>query len=190
MAHYFSHASAAIDEGATIGAGTKIWHFCHISAGARIGRDCVLGQNVYVAPTVVIGDGVRIQNNVSLYDGVVVEDFVFIGPSAVFTNVVRPRAEINRRREYQKTIVRRGTTLGANATIMCGHELGPYAFIGAGAVVTTDIAAHALVLGVPGRVVGVVCTCGESLKEEAEKATCGFCHRRFVRADEGLIEIP
>jgi UDP-2-acetamido-3-amino-2,3-dideoxy-glucuronate N-acetyltransferase len=190
MSNYFCHPTAVIDEGASIGANSKIWHFCHVSTGARIGRECVLGQNVYVAPTVVIGDGVHIQNNVSLYDGVVVEDFAFLGPSAVFTNVVYPRSEVSRRSEYRKTIVGRGATIGANATIVCGHELGPYSFIGAGAVVTANVAPHALVVGVPGRAVDVVCTCGERLGEKAEEPACPACGRRFARMGEGLVEIP
>src|SRR5690242_9386445 len=133
---YFKHESACVDEGAVVGLGSRIWHFCHVSAGAHIGRGCVLGQNVYIAPTAVLGDGVRVQNNVSIYDGVVLEDGVFVGPSAVFTNVRNPRAEVSRKHTFEKTLVRRGATIGANATIVCGRTLGSYAFVGAGAVVT------------------------------------------------------
>src|SRR5204863_569965 len=151
-----------VDAGAEIGAGTKIWHFCHISAGARIGRGCVLGQNVFVAGTAVVGDRCRIQNNVSLYDGVVLEDDVFVGPSAVFTNVTRPRAAFRRKPAYEPTFVGRGVTIGANATIMCGVRIGAHAFVGAGAVVTRDVPTHALVLGAPARVVGWICACAET----------------------------
>lgn len=151
---YQAHASAYIDQPCEIGAGTRIWHFCHVMAGAHIGRNCSLGQNVFVAASVVVGDGVRIQNNVSLYDGVVLEDDVFCGPSCVFTNVINPRSQYPRRNEYQKTLVRRGATLGANATIICGATIGRYAFIGAGAVVRGDVPDYALMLGVPARQVG------------------------------------
>src|SRR5207302_7650872 len=141
--------SALVDAGAVIGARTKIWHFCHVSAGARIGADCILGQNVYVAPSVVVGDGVKIQNNVSLYDGVVIDAHAFIGPSAVFTNVLNPRSEISRKDEYLPTRIGRGATIGANVTVVCGHDIGAYAFVGAGAVVTANVPAYALVFGVP-----------------------------------------
>jgi UDP-2-acetamido-3-amino-2,3-dideoxy-glucuronate N-acetyltransferase len=149
--HYSAHPSAYIDEPCDIGAGTRIWHFCHIMAHARIGARCTLGQNVMVAGNVVIGNGCKIQNNVSLYTGVELEDSVFCGPSAVFTNVINPRAEIVRRNEYQRTLVRRGATIGANATIVCGATIGRYAFIGAGAVVRGDVPDYALMLGVPAR---------------------------------------
>jgi len=148
---YIAHQSSYVDDGSTIGDGTRIWHFSHVMAGATIGRDCTLGQNVFVASGVIIGDRVKIQNNVSLYSGVVLEDDVFCGPSMVFTNVVNPRAEIVRRDQYQPTIVRRGATVGANATIVCGAEIGRYAFIGAGAVVRGPVPGYALMLGVPAR---------------------------------------
>lgn len=148
---YYVHPTAIVDEPCEIGAGTKIWHFCHILSGARIGANCVLGQNVLIANHVTIGDGCKIQNNVSLYTGVTLEDMVFCGPSCVFTNVINPRAEINRRAEYLPTLVRRGATIGANATIVCGATIGRYAFIGAGAVVRGDVPDYALVLGVPAR---------------------------------------
>src|ERR1043165_1292043 len=148
MTTWFKHESAFVDDGAQIGEGSKIWHFCHVSPGARIGKRCALGQNVFVAGTAVIGDGVRIQNNVSIYDGVVIEDDAFIGPSAVFTNVINPRSEVSRKHEYMRTHVRKGATIGANATIVCGSTLGMYSFVAAGAVVTKDVPPYALVMGV------------------------------------------
>src|SRR5438477_10807098 len=151
---WFAHETAAVDDGAKIGTRTKIWHFSHVAAGARVGKDCVLGQGVYIAGTAVIGDGVKIQNNVSIYDGVTIEAHAFIGPSPVFTNVLNPRSEIPRKNEFRQTTVRRGATIGANATIVCGHEIGAYAFIGAGTVVTANVPAYALVFGVPARQVG------------------------------------
>ena len=154
MSGYYSHASAIVDEPADIGEGTKIWHFSHVMAGARIGRRCVLGQNVFVASGVVVGDDVKIQNNVSLYEGVVLEDSVFCGPSCVFTNVVNPRSEISRRTEYQETRVRRGATIGANATIICGATIGRYAFVAAGAVIRGNAPEYGLMIGVPARRVG------------------------------------
>jgi UDP-2-acetamido-3-amino-2,3-dideoxy-glucuronate N-acetyltransferase len=153
---FFAHATACVDEPADIGEGTQIWHFCHVMAGARIGRGCVLGQNVFVAAGAVVGDRVRVQNNVSLYDGVAIEDDVFLGPSCVFTNVTMPRAEVRRRGQFEQTRVRRGATLGANATVVCGVTLGRHAFVGAGAVVTRDAGDYALIVGVPGRRTGWV----------------------------------
>lgn len=150
-ASYFSHPSSYIDQPCEIGEGTHIWHFCHIMPNAKIGKHCSLGQNVMVSSRVVIGNNVKIQNNVSLYTGVIVEDDVFLGPSCVFTNVINPRSEINRKSEYQQTVVRRGATIGANATIVCGATIGCYAFIGAGAVVRGDVPDYALMLGVPAR---------------------------------------
>jgi UDP-2-acetamido-3-amino-2,3-dideoxy-glucuronate N-acetyltransferase len=147
--NYYVHASAYVDEPCSIGAGTKIWHFCHVMAGARIGERCILGQNVHVAPDVVLGNNVKIQNNVSVYTGVELEDDVFCGPSCVFTNVINPRAQIVRHDQYARTLVRRGATIGANATIVCGATIGRYAFIGAGAVVRGDVPDYALMLGVP-----------------------------------------
>lgn len=146
---FFVHPSSFVDQPCEIGAGTRIWHFCHVMAGARIGRDCSLGQNVMVAADVVVGDRVKIQNNVSLYTGVVIEEDVFLGPSCVFTNVINPRSQVNRKSEYMKTLVRRGATIGANATIVCGVTIGQYAFIAAGAVVRHDAPDYALMVGVP-----------------------------------------
>jgi UDP-2-acetamido-3-amino-2,3-dideoxy-glucuronate N-acetyltransferase len=173
---FWAHPTAVIDEGATIGDGTKIWHFCHVMAGARVGAGCALGQNVFVAGGAVVGDRCRIQNNVSIYDGVVLEDDVFVGPSAVFTNVKNPRAAVSRKDQYQATRVGRGATIGANATIVCGVRLGEYAFVGAGAVVTKEVEAHALVTGVPARRVGWACECGERLRApRAGRYSCAAC---------------
>lgn len=185
---HFQHESSFVDEGAVIGEGTKVWHFCHVAGGARIGAGCVLGQNVYVAPTVVIGDGVRIQNNVSLYDGVIVEDHAFIGPSAVFTNVTNPRSEVARKHEYRTTRVGRGASIGANATVVCGHDLGDYAFLGAGAVLTRSLPAYAMAVGVPARQVGWMCRCGEKLAPSGQRATCHACGRGYRLEGAALWE--
>jgi UDP-2-acetamido-3-amino-2,3-dideoxy-glucuronate N-acetyltransferase len=154
--NYFVHESSYVDEGAEIGEGTKVWHFCHIMAGAKIGKKCSIGQNVNIGSRAVIGDGVKIQNNVSVYDDVIIEDDVFCGPSCVFTNVINPRAFIERKHEYRKTVVKKGASIGANATIICGVTIGEYALIGAGSVVTRDVPPHALVYGNPARVRGRV----------------------------------
>lgn len=170
---YYTHPSAVIDEGCTIGAGTKIWHFSHIMADCIIGDNCNLGQNVLISPKVVLGTNVKVQNNVSVYTGVICEDDVFLGPSMVFTNVINPRSAINRQGQFQKTIVRKGATIGANATIVCGNEIGTYAMIGAGAVVTKNIAAYALVVGNPAKQIGWVSEFGHQLDfDEKGKASC------------------
>ena len=158
---YFKHESSYVDEGAEVGDGTKIWHFCHVMSGARIGKNCSLGQNVNVGGKAVIGDGVKIQNNVSVYDGVTVEDGVFLGPSMVFTNVINPRAFVERKDEYRRTLLRKGCSVGANATIVCGVTIGEYAMVGAGSVVTHDVPPHALVYGNPARVHGKVNEAGD-----------------------------
>jgi UDP-2-acetamido-3-amino-2,3-dideoxy-glucuronate N-acetyltransferase len=186
---FFAHPSATVDDGARIGAGSRVWHHAHVMGGSRIGRDCVVGQNAFVASDVRVGNGVKIQNNVSLYDGVELEDFVFCGPSVVFTNVANPRSEIDRRSEFARTIVRRGATLGANCTVVCGHSIGRYAFVGAGAVVTSDVPDHALVVGVPARQVGWMCSCGLRLDDPEDGAACDACGRRFAVVDEHLIEV-
>lgn len=185
---YFAHPTAVIDDGAEIGAGTKIWHFCHVMGPSRIGARCVLGQNVFVQSNVIIGNNVHIQNNVSVYDGVTLEDDVFCGPSMVFTNVKEPRSAfpVSSRREYLATVVRRGASLGANCTVVCGVTIGEGAFVAAGAVVTRDVPAYALAVGVPARVVGYVCACGEKLALLGDGATCGVCGRRYEREGEGL----
>jgi UDP-2-acetamido-3-amino-2,3-dideoxy-glucuronate N-acetyltransferase len=168
----WAHPTAIIDRPARIGAGTKIWHFCHVMAGARIGSGCVLGQNVFVAATAVIGDRCHIQNNVSIYDGVVLEDEVFVGPSAVFTNVRNPRAAVDRKAAFEPTLVRRGATIGANATIVAGVDVGEYAFVAAGAVVTRHVVAHAVVAGVPARRMSSVCSCGRIRGSLAKVRRC------------------
>lgn len=163
---FFAHESAYVDDGVKIGNGTKIWHFCHIMSGTEIGEDCSFGQNVVAGPDVSIGNGCKIQNNVSIYKGVTLEDGVFCGPSMVFTNVTTPRSEVNRRNEYSETLVRKGVTIGANATIVCGHELGEYSFIAAGAVVTKNVKAHAVMAGVPAKQIGWVAHSGEMLRDD------------------------
>lgn len=182
------HDSAYVDDGAQVGDGTKIWHFCHVASGARIGAGCSLGQNVYVASTVVIGDRVRIQNNVSIYDGVSIENDAFIGPSAVFTNVINPRSEVSRKDEYLPTHVGQGASIGANATIVCGSKLGRYAFVGAGAVVTHDVEPFALVAGVPARQIGWMCRCGVRL-DGADPIICAGCQRKYELTTSSLREV-
>ena len=170
---YTAHPSAVIDEGCTIGEGTRIWHFSHIMPGCTIGAGCNIGQNVVVSPGVVLGRNVKVQNNVSIYTGVVCEDDVFLGPSMVFTNVINPRSAVNRRGEYLRTVVKKGASIGANATIVCGHDIGRYAFIGAGAVVTREVPDHALVVGNPARQTGWMSEYGHKLKFDAQGlATC------------------
>ncbi|HHL53470.1 MAG TPA: N-acetyltransferase [Flammeovirgaceae bacterium] len=170
---YFAHETAVIDEGAQIGAGTKIWHFSHIMSDCRIGRNCNIGQNVVVSPQVVLGDNVKVQNNVSIYTGVICEDDVFLGPSMVFTNVINPRSRVNRRGQYARTLVKKGASIGANATIVCGHDIGEYAFIGAGAVVTKNVPPYALVVGNPARQTGWMSEYGHKLQFDANGlATC------------------
>ncbi|MDR0714222.1 MAG: N-acetyltransferase [Bacteroidales bacterium] len=162
--NYFAHSSAVIDEGCIIGKGTKIWHFSHIMEGCRIGENCNIGQNVVISPEVTLGNNVKVQNNVSVYTGVTCGDDVFLGPSCVFTNVVNPRSAVNRKSEYIKTHVGRGATVGANATVVCGHDIGPYAFIGAGAVVTKQVPAYALVVGNPAKQIGWMSEYGHRLR--------------------------
>lgn len=175
MADVFVHESSYVDDGAEVGAGTKIWHFCHVMAGARIGRRCNIGQNVVISPQVIVGNNVKIQNNVSLYTGVILEDDVFCGPSMVFTNVVNPRSHVSRKDEYRQTLVKRGASFGANSTVVCGHTIGAYAFIGAGAVVTRDVPDYALVVGNPGRIAGWMCQCGIKLAAGSTAPTSVTC---------------
>jgi UDP-2-acetamido-3-amino-2,3-dideoxy-glucuronate N-acetyltransferase len=192
MADVFVHESSYVDDGCQIGEGTKIWHFSHVMSGARIGRRCNLGQNVVVSPQVVIGDNVKIQNNVSIYTGVILEDDVFCGPSMVFTNVVNPRSHVARKDEYRQTLVRRGASLGANSTVVCGHTIGAYAFVGAGAVVTRDVPDYALFIGNPGRVAGWMCACGVKLASDAAApatVTCAVCQSKYRAAGAGLAPV-
>ncbi len=198
MAPPFIHESAYVDEGAIVGDDTRIWHFCHVNAGAVIGERCSLGQNVVVMPRTRIGNNVKIQNNVSVYEGVELEDDVFCGPSMVFTNVINPRSHVSRKNEYRRTLVKRGASIGANATIVCGATLGEYAFVGAGAVVSRDVKPYALVVGVPARHVGWVCACGEKLERETSRRppgepagdavtlSCGACGAGYRLSDGNL----
>jgi UDP-2-acetamido-3-amino-2,3-dideoxy-glucuronate N-acetyltransferase len=192
MADFFAHESSYVDDGAVIGKGTKIWHFCHVMAGAVIGDRCNMGQNVVVMPGTRLGNNVKVQNNVSIYEGVILEDDVFCGPSCVFTNVVNPRSHVSRKSEYRKTLVRRGTSIGANATILCGVTLGEYSFIGAGAVVRSDVPAFALMVGVPARRVGWMCQCGIRLQVREGRATCAACGAGYQEVDGAvrLIDPP
>lgn len=169
----YIHPTAIIDDNVTIGKGTNIWHFSHILSGSKIGENCNIGQNVVIGPDAVIGNKCKIQNNVSVYKGVTLEDGVFCGPSMVFTNIFNPRAEIGKMDQVRPTLVNRGTTLGANCTIVCGHTIGSYAFIGAGAVVTRDVPGHALMVGNPAKHIGWMCECGEKLDEQGQCKTCG-----------------
>lgn len=183
----FVHPTSVLDDDVEIGEGTKVWHFSHIQSGARIGKNCSFGQNVNIANHVKIGNGVKIQNNVSVYEGVELEDYVFCGPSCVFTNDLTPRAKYPKGSiGYKKTVIREGASIGANATIVCGHEVGKWALIGAGAVVTENVPAHALMLGIPARRRGWVCECGEVLDENL---SCGICGRKYKATDIGLEEI-
>ena len=188
MSDYFVHESSYIDEGAEIGAGTKIWHFSHVMKGARIGEHCNVGQNVLVSPDVTIGNNVKIQNNVSIYTGVTVEEDAFLGPSMVFTNVINPRSHVNRKNEYKTTLVKKGASIGANATIVCGTTLGRYCFIGAGAVVTHNVPDYALAYGSPARVRGWMCQCGEPIKfvekDGVERAKCKSCGDTYRKKGE------
>ena len=187
MSNYFAHESSYIDEDVQVGDGTKIWYFCHVQKGARIGNNCSLGQNVNISNNVKIGNGVKIQNNVAVYEGVEIEDDVFCGPSCVFTNDLTPRAKYPKGHEnYKKTLVKRGASIGANATIVCGHTVGEWALIGAGAVVSSDVPAHALMLGVPAKRKGWVCECGELLRNGL---TCPTCGRVYKETEIGLEEV-
>lgn len=185
---YFVHKSSFVEENAKIGQGTKIWHFSHIMDNCKIGDNCNIGQNVVISPSVKIGNGVKIQNNVSVYTGVEIEDDVFLGPSCVFTNVINPRAFIKRQDEYRQTIIKKGASIGANATIVCGHNIGKYAFIGAGAVVTKDVPNYALLVGNPARITGYVCKCGHKLKFNQEKATCTECNIKYIKNENNVEE--
>jgi len=186
---YFAHASSYIDDGVEIGEGTCIWHFCHVLTGSRVGKDCRVGQNVVIGPRVEIGNNVKIQNNVSVYEGVTLEDDVFCGPSIVFTNIATPRSAFprNRSEDNLKTLVKRGASIGANATIICGNTIGEHALIGAGSVVTRDVPPHAVVYGNPARQRGWACECGVVLSFAGEDAECGECQRRYHKFDDSRI---
>jgi UDP-2-acetamido-3-amino-2,3-dideoxy-glucuronate N-acetyltransferase len=188
--HYYVDPSAIVDQPCEIGEGTKIWHFSHVMKNCKIGKDCNFGQNVHIASGVHIGNNVKIQNNVSLYAGVVLEDDVFCGPSMVFTNVMTPRSHVNRKSEYQKTIIKRGASLGANSTVVCGSTIGRYAFVGAGAVVTKDVPDHALVVGVPARQIGWSCQCGVRLEANGDFWECSACGGKYLPTDSGLGALP
>lgn len=189
-AEYFAHSSAIVDDGCQVGAGTKIWHFSHIMPGCIIGNNCNIGQNVVISPKVVLGNNVRIQNNVSVYEGVICEDDVFLGPSMVFTNVINPRSAVSRKHEYLKTLVKKGASIGANATIVCGNEIGEYAFIGAGAVVTKPVLAYALVIGNPARQSGWMSEHGHKLKfDEKGKAICPESGQEYLLNNNKVTRI-
>jgi UDP-2-acetamido-3-amino-2,3-dideoxy-glucuronate N-acetyltransferase len=189
LSDYYAHETAYIDEGARIGKGTKIWHFSHVMSGSTIGENCSLGQNVMVASNVEIGSGCKIQNNVSVYEGVVLEDYVFCGPSMVFTNVKTPRAAYPRNsgEDYATTRVKYGASIGANATIVCGVTISEWAFIAAGAVVTKDVPPYALVAGVPGRIVSWACECGAPLGFDDGRADCAECSKKYEQDGEGIV---
>ena len=187
MSEYFVHPTSIIDDDVLIGEGTKIWHFSHVQSGAQIGKNCSFGQNVNVSNNVIVGDGCKVQNNVSLYEGVELGDYVFCGPSCVFTNDLTPRAKYPKGHAgYKKTVVEEGASIGANATIVCGHNIGKWALIGAGAVVTSNVPSHALMLGIPARRVGWACECGELLPEDL---ICKKCSRKYKQVEFGLEEI-
>ncbi|HDR5039351.1 TPA: N-acetyltransferase [Bacillus anthracis] len=184
--NYFVHESSYIDEPCKIGEGTKIWHFSHIMKNSVIGERCNIGQNVVISPDVVLGNNVKVQNNVSVYTGVICEDDVFLGPSCVFTNVINPRSFIERKEEYKKTVVKKGASIGANATIVCGYDIGRYAFVGAGAVVTKDVPDYALVVGSPARIIGYVCECGNRLVSKDNTYVCSSCNKKYEMTEQSL----
>lgn len=190
MNKFYIHETSILEPGATVGVGTRIWHFCHVMPGAAIGKNCTFGQNVFVGNNVQIGDGVKIQNNVSVYSGVTCEDDVFIGPSVVFTNVVNPRSPINRKDEFKKTLVRKGATIGANATILCGITLGEYCFVGAGAVVTKDVKPYALMVGVPARQTGWMSRAGAKLNfDKNGEARCKITQEKYRLKNNLAIKV-
>jgi UDP-2-acetamido-3-amino-2,3-dideoxy-glucuronate N-acetyltransferase len=185
---YFVHESSYIDDGVEIGEGSKIWHFSHILPGTKIGQKCNVGQNVVIGPKVTVGNNVKIQNNVSVYEGVILEDDVFCGPSMVFTNVMNPRSAVVRKHEYKTTLVKKGASIGANATVVCGNMVGSYAFIGAGSVVTKDVPDHALMAGNPARQLGWMCECGEKLHKD-EPSSCKACGNKYQKTKTGLERV-
>ena len=184
---YFVHESSYVDEPCEIGEGTKVWHFSHIMKDSKIGKNCNIGQNVVISPGVTLGENVKVQNNVSVYTGVICEDDTFLGPSCVFTNVINPRSFIERKEEYKQTIVKKGASIGANATIVCGYDIGSYSFIGAGAVVTKDIPDYALVVGNPAKIIGYVCECGNRLDENNKEYKCTICDKEYKIINDKLV---
>lgn len=185
---YFVHKSSYVDKGVKIGRGTQIWHFCHILKGSKIGKNCRIGQNIVIGPDVAIGNNVKIQNYVSIYKGVTLEDDVFCGPSCVFTNVFNPRSHIPRMNRIRPTLVRKGATIGANATIICGNSIGKYAFIGAGAVITKDVPDYGLVYGNPSRLAGYICECAETkLNFKDSLAKCAACGKKYIKLKDNRI---
>jgi UDP-2-acetamido-3-amino-2,3-dideoxy-glucuronate N-acetyltransferase len=186
---YFVHPTAVVDEPVDIGEGTQIWHFSHIMSDSGIGENCIIGQNVFIGSGVILGSNIKVQNNVSIYNGVILEDDVFCGPSMVFTNVFNPRSFISRKKEFRKTVVGKGATIGANATIICGNKIGKYAFIGAGSVVTKDIPDYTLVYGNPGKVKGWVCQCAEEIVFRFGKAKCQACGKRYAKDRDVVKEV-
>ncbi len=189
MTDFFVHKSSIIAEDATIGKGTKIWQFCNIMSGAKLGDNCNIGQGVFIESGVTLGNRVKVKNNVALYEGVTCEDDVFLGPNCVFTNVINPRSFIEKKNEFRPTLIRMGATIGANATILCGHTIGQYAMIGAGTVVTKDIPDYALVVGNPGKVIGYVCECGETLQSKGNSYLCACCHQEYIFSGNCLIRL-
>lgn len=190
MSKYFAHETAVVDEGATIGDDTKIWHFCHVMSGSKIGDRCSLGQNVFVANGVVLGNNVKIQNNVSLYEGVTCADDVFLGPSMVFTNIKNPRSGVVRKGQYTQTLLNKGVSIGANATIVCGINLGKYAFVGAGTVVTKEVPPYALIVGNPARQIGWMSEYGHRLNfDEEGNATCPESGQTYIKNDKGVERV-
>ena len=187
MSDYYVHPSSFVDEGAVVGKGSKIWHFCHVLPGAVIGERCNIGQNCVIMPGVKLGNNVKLQNNVSVYEGVELEDDVFCGPSMVFTNVGTPRSHVNRRGEYERTLVKRGASIGANATVVCGHTLGRFCFVGAGAVVTRDVKDYALVVGNPAKQIGWMCQCGERLTMTKGAGACERCGNKYQESNGELV---
>lgn len=187
MIDYYVHESSYVDDEVQIGPGTKIWHFCHIMQNSKIGANCNIGQNVVVSPNVILGNGVKVQNNISIYSGVICEDDVFLGPSMVFTNVINPRAFIERKNEFKQTMVKKGASIGANATVVCGCTIGKYALVGAGSVVSKDIPDYALIYGNPARIHGWVCQCGEKLLFRANTVKCKECGLEYIKLSENEV---
>ena len=185
----FIHESSYIDKNCKIGEGTKVWHFTHIMGNVQIGKKCNIGQSVFIGAGVVIGNGVKIQNNVSVYNGVICEDDTFLGPSCVFTNVINPRSFIERKHEYKQTIVSKGASIGANATIVCGNKIGRYALVGAGSVVTKDVPDFVLVTGNPAKIIGYVCKCGCKIRFKDNIARCEECTKKYRKCDVGIVEV-